>query len=758
MKIICLKSILATLFISLLSFCSEAQSYLTTDSVPHSDIPKVGLVLSGGTARGIAHIGVLKVMEECGIVPDYITGTSMGAIIGGLYALGYSADEIEKMVYEMDWIKMFSDEISYKEIDVFWKQEYPELPLKLTFNLWEMPSLPKGVIQGQHVLSTLQQLTWRSNLYESFDQFPIPFKCVAADIVSGDPVFFASGNLALAIRSSMSLPSIFAPVKMDGKILVDGGVLCNYPILKCKEMGAEILIGSLTGYEGDKNPNNIKTFVDILTRSAILHSIKEAKNQIPLLDVNIVPDVTTISAENFLKAPELIKIGEAAARDPLIYAQLQEIGRKQSHRKIEDQKYKNTPIRVDEIQIVGTKKISLNTLESLCDLKPGMEVTDTLLNKAVNKLYHLLRFKLVYYNFSLQNEKQILIFNFIDKDDHQIELGLNYTTYEGPGLMVRAKFWDLLLPSSLLKINVGISSTPKILLNYEILPSKGRKMSFYVDLFLNRAKLPYVFRNENNDIFTLGYFYSNNFNIKFGSRIRLWDAGTVDMSIGRNYYGVSFKEGMQYLFEIDKLKYSAFFAVIHFKINTLDNPYFPRKGTWISTYIKQVVGAKMSKDLDVEHPGGLSPLNLMAKLDIEHYFKIHRFTIAPSISIGIHSHTPFLTERFIIGGLELQNRVNGVSMSGITQGHILSNSYAKAGLNFQYVIYNNIFLQTGADGFLFFDKSTTTFPEDYDDFIFLTGWNLGVGVTTPIGPLKLSYSRLIGFNEHSWTLNAGFPF
>ncbi len=752
------KTSIFVLLLFLLSIGVQAQSYITLESVPNSTIPKVGLVLSGGTARGIAHIGVLKVMEECGIVPDYITGTSMGAIIGGLYALGYSAAEIEKITLEMDWIKMFSDEISYKEIDVFWKQEYPELPVTLTFDFWEAPTLPKGVIQGQHVLNMLQNLTWRSNLYDSFDQFPIPFRCVATDLVTGEPVVFSSGNLALAIRSSMSLPSIFAPVKMDGKILVDGGVLRNYPILECKEMGADILIGSLTGYEGDKDPNNIKTFIDIITRSAILQSIKESKVLIPLLDVNIVPNVSYISPENFLKAKELIQIGEISARDPIIYAKLKEIGLKQQHQRVHLRMDNQSLVLIDEIQIMGTQKISLKTIESLCNIKPGMKVNDTILNEAVNKLYHLLRFKLVHYRFIVKNQKNVLIFNFIDKEDRQIELGLNYTTYEGPGLMVRTKIWDFLLPYSLLKVNLGVSQAPRILLNYEILPFKGKRVGFYIDFYSNRSKMPNVIRDENNTTITLGHFFSNNFNIKVGTRIRLWKNGTLDMSIGRNYYGVSFKEGMQYMFEVNNLKYSEYYSLVHFKVNTLDNPYFPRKGTWVSTYIKQVAGAKMSNALSMEYPDGLSPINIAIKFDFQHYFKIKDLTIAPNFSIGANSHKPFLTERFIIGGLEFTNRLNEISMSGVQKGHILTNSYAKAGLTFQYVFFKNIFLQTGADGLIFFDKLNTALPENFDDFFLLAAWHVGIGVTTPIGPLKLSYSRLIGFNEDGWTLNAGFPF
>ena len=733
------------------------------DSIPVSigttpEIPKIGLVLSGGAARGIAHIGVLKVMEECGIIPDYITGTSMGSIIGALYSLGYSPDEIEKMVVEMDWVEILSDEMSFKDIDIFWKQDYPELPLKMSLSFTELPGLPNGIIQGQKVLNLFQNLTWRSNLDSSFSNFPIPYKCVATDLVSGKPVIFDKGNLAFAVRSSMSLPSIFSPVLLDSMILVDGGVLRNYPILECKEMGADIIIGSLTGYEGDKDPKNIKTLIDILTRSAILQSIKEANELIPLLAVNIVPDVIKIAPENFLKGPELIKLGEEAARNPEIFNILQQIGATQDHTKKRIKMDLTTPVRIDEIRISGTKKISLNTLTYLCNIEPGMEVNNIQLSEAVDKLYHILRFKLVHYNLMVENGKNILIFNFIDKDDKQLELGLNLSSIEGPGLMARTKFFDLLLPSSLLKLNIGISAFPKIQLNYEYIPFKGKRAGLYLDLFLNRSQMPNVVRDINNTTYTLGYFYSNNFNMKLGGRIRLWNNGLLDISLGRNYYGVSFKDGMQYIFEINNLKYSEFYNQVTFSINNLDNPFYPRKGTYLNTYVKQSFGAEMSNALSLLYPQGLSKYNVIVKFDFRQYFKIKKISIIPVLNAGYSFRTPFLTERFIIGGMEFQQKMNEVSMMGLQQGHVLTNGYAKMGISLQYMFIKNIFAHAGVESMAFFNPNTTVLPEEIETLYVMAGWHVGIGATTPIGPIRIVYGHLFDSQEDSWTINLGIPF
>ena len=212
--------------------------------------PKIGLVLSGGGAKGLAHIGVLKVLEEAGIRPDYITGTSMGSIIGGLYALGYSADDLSEMNVNADWEKLLSDRISLNKIVMEEKYESKRYLFKFPIRNYQF-KLPSGLIEGQQLESFFGDMVWPLPEQKSFDDFPIPFHCMAVDMISGETIEFDSGNFAETIRASMSIPSIFAPKDIDTLLLVDGGVTKNFPVEEVRKMGADYVIGVYVGFKED---------------------------------------------------------------------------------------------------------------------------------------------------------------------------------------------------------------------------------------------------------------------------------------------------------------------------------------------------------------------------------------------------------------------------------------------------------------------------------------------------------------------------
>jgi len=208
-----------------------------------ADHPKIGLALSGGGARGGAHVGVLKALEELGIQVDYIAGTSMGAIIGGLYASGYTADEIEVVLVETDWKTALTDSPARRDRTMRKKELESQflIPYRLGFNKGKI-QLPLGAIEGQHLDQIFQELFLPVIGIHDFDLLPIPFRAVATDLVSGEAVVLSSGSLPDVVRASMSVPAVFAPVKINGRLLVDGGMSNNLPVNIVRQMGADIVI------------------------------------------------------------------------------------------------------------------------------------------------------------------------------------------------------------------------------------------------------------------------------------------------------------------------------------------------------------------------------------------------------------------------------------------------------------------------------------------------------------------------------------
>lgn len=320
MKVSLWKSKLGTIAAFALSFFLfiDGNALAAEQAAPEKSQPKIGLVLAGGGAKGIAHVGVLNVLEEAGVKIDLIVGTSMGAIVGGLYAMGLSARELEELVLTIDWENIFVDDTPRSELTIRRKTDdagflaEPKLRLKDG-----KVRLPLGAINGQRLELELKRLTRAAVGINEFDKLPIPFRAVAADLETGEEVIIDHGELAVALRSSMSVPGVFPPVEFEGRLLVDGGVVNNIPVSVAQAMGADIVIVS-TFVEKLGPAKDLGSLVAILNRSIDIMTLAGRRQQLASLgpdDVLIVSDLGEIGAASFEQAAEGVVPGEEAARE-----------------------------------------------------------------------------------------------------------------------------------------------------------------------------------------------------------------------------------------------------------------------------------------------------------------------------------------------------------------------------------------------------------------------------------------------------------
>lgn len=282
--------------------------------------PRTCLVLGGGGARGAAHIGLLKVLEREHVKVDCVVGTSMGAIVGGLYSAGYRAEEIEAVLTKIDWKDIFHDKPSRDARSMRRKQDDLRWLGGIELGVHEGKiAFPRGLIQGQKLQMLLRRLllsTWR---IEKFDDLPIPFRAIATDIVSGDKVVFSEGDLAIAIRASMSVPAAFEPIRVDGRLLVDGGVVDNVPIDEARKLGAQRMIVSrvgspLVGEDQLNSPLAIThQMMSALTRRAVEAQLATLGPQ----DLLITPDLGDMGSQDFDRAEFAVDVGQAAAEADL---------------------------------------------------------------------------------------------------------------------------------------------------------------------------------------------------------------------------------------------------------------------------------------------------------------------------------------------------------------------------------------------------------------------------------------------------------
>ena len=376
--------------------------------------PKIGLVLAGGGAKGIAHVGVLKVLEEAGVTVDLIVGTSMGAIIGGLYAMGFSASELEEIVLAVDWENIFVDDTPRSELTIRRKADDVGFLAEPRLRLKEGEvRLPLGAFRGQRLGLELNRLTRAAAGIKDFDKLPIPFRAVAADLETGEEIVLDHGELALALRASMSVPGAFPPVEVEGRMLIDGGVVNNIPVSVARAAGADIVI--VSSFVEKLGPaEKLGSVLAILRRSIDIMTLAGRREQLASLgpdDVLIVSDLGEIGTGSFERAAEAVAPGEEATREHFDrLAALASLGRGTPERLIAD--LESRPIR--RIVIEHDTPVSEDVLRARMRTREGDPLDTEKLEEDMTRIYGLKLFETV--NYSVEEVDDGVVIRIVAKE------------------------------------------------------------------------------------------------------------------------------------------------------------------------------------------------------------------------------------------------------------------------------------------------------------------------------------------------------
>lgn len=395
--------------------------------------PVVAVVLAGGGAKGAAHIGVLKALEEMQIPVDIITGTSMGAYVGGLYATGMSAEEIESLIYSTNWNDGYRDRVSRSERRVSSKsyEDYFQLTTDLGLRWGEVRS-PKGIVQGQGMMAILRETSGNYPEFESFDYLPIKYRAVATDIINLEEVVLDKGLLTDAMMASMSVPGALPPYELNGQLLVDGGVTNNMPVDLAKSMGADVVIAVdiSTDYLDEDGVTDVLTVAGQLSNFLVRRTTNEQTQLLTEEDTLLLPAVGEMETMEFDKMPQAYIWGyeaaqkerEKLARYSVSSAEYQNyIDQKQDSRR--ELKHGDDLI-IDNIVLINESHYQDELVLNRLGIEAGQKVSTEQLESSVNHLYAIDRFETISYHFEKDDDETTLVFNVKEK-----EWGPNYVNF-----------------------------------------------------------------------------------------------------------------------------------------------------------------------------------------------------------------------------------------------------------------------------------------------------------------------------------------
>lgn len=548
---------------------------------------KIGVVLSGGGAKGAAHVGVLKILEEHNIPVDYIAGTSIGAYVAGMYSLGYSASEVEAIMMGVNWDSGYSDTIprnilSYRDKQL--RDRY-NIPLNIGYNEGQVRA-PSGLLRGQTMSQLLRQSTDLVQQFGHFDDLAIPYRAVATDLETSLPVVISHGSMVKAMQASATVPGALQPAQIEGKLLVDGGIANNMPVDVVKAMGADIIIAVDIGsplVKKDKLDSTIAV-LDQLSNFLTNASTEKQKQLLTDKDVLIRPAIDALSTTDFTIMPLALTLGKEAANGQLYKLSSMSVSPEEYAAYVEAKKAKGKLLMADvrhpinEIVFENQSKVSLNLLTETLDIKPGQAVSKDDLNEALKRIYSLNKFERVDAEFVEGEDGRILTVTTKAKSwgPNYFQLGFNW---EDDFNSESAISFDMAYTMTDLTFNGG-EWRNEVKLGIE----KLFATEFYQPLdrdqqFFSRARYQYDTRDWD--------LYDNN------SRILTFDkkTHTIELGIGYNYtlqgmieLGLVAEKGsiVNDVWLTQDLDFSSYGAYFRFGYDSLDSISFPTSGNRVT--------------------------------------------------------------------------------------------------------------------------------------------------------------------------------
>ncbi|MFD1161610.1 patatin-like phospholipase family protein [Hwangdonia seohaensis] len=742
------KTIIFALFL-IASLSAKAQARATQKH----DV-KVGLVLSGGGAKGLAHIGVLKVIDSLGVKIDYVAGTSMGAIIGALYASGYSGNQLDSIFKKVDFDKIISDDLPRSSKAFYERNNSERYAITLPFNKLKI-KLPSALSRGQNTYSLLSKLTLHVSEIEDFSKLPIPFFCIGTNVETGESVMLDRGNLTQSIMASGAFPSLFQPVIINNQVLIDGGVANNYPIDELKAKGMDIIIG-VDVQDGLANREELTSAPEVLLQINNFRTIKDMRIKAKKTDIYIKPDITDFTVVSFSEGEKIIKRGITAAYGK-IHA-LKDLSKYDENKpKFKVNLHTQDSIKINSVTLNGNDKYTRAYVLGKLRLRLNEKIAFKEFYKGVNNLVATNNFDAFQYQFNKSqysdgydltatvNETNITTF---------LKLGLHYDDLYKSAALVNVTKKRFLFDNDIASLDLVFGDNVRY--NFEYLIDKG----FYWSIGV-RSRFNQFHKNVNaqlffddNEIATTGL---NKIDIDFQDQTNQFYLQTLikkdfAFSVGAEHKRLEIKSetvltnNSEFVFE--NTDYFSAFGTL--KLDTYDHKYFPKRGVHFNGDLHMYLLASSFN-------GEFEDFS-MAKADMG-----YAFSVSDKLAINLKTSGGFKigdkstqSLNFALGGYGNNLVNNFIPFVGYDFVALTGNSYVKAHLTADYEIFKNqhITLEgnwANVDDDIFDTGEWFTLP-DY------RGYALGYALDTLIGPIQAKFSYSPEAKQSVWFFNVGFWF
>jgi NTE family protein len=677
----------------------------------------------------------------------------MGSIIGSLYATGYSADSILYIARHMHWDQLLSNQSSMRNIIMEEKDEYGKYDLELPW-VNHFFSISTGVLEGQELWLKFSELLFPVYKIKNFDSLDIPFKCIATDISTGQAVVLDSGEIVSAVRASMAIPSVFTAVEYNGHLLVDGGIVRNFPVKDVREMGAQFVIGS--NVTSSLLPTSkVNNALQVLLQVAFFREAEDTKLEVPLCNIYVQTPLEKYTMGTFGQADEIIEVGLEEGRK--LYPQLKKLADSLNALYGPVEMEKTIPsvhsVRISSYEVNGLKYTTRDFLIHTMGLLTNHVYTPEMLSYMVRRVGGTRYYNRIIYHLDPQPDQSAKI--IFDVSENPLTFGkisLHYNQFTGISAIFNLTSRDFLTPNSRSSATLNIGENFRVKGEHLQYLGRGRKFALKLSTQFDQMNINTYVNTKQTGIYNQNYFVMDG---KFGYST----SRDITIGLGTRFEWTKFNPSITSALEFkgtDDFPTS----YIYFNHNSLDRPVYPKRGTkstlegdWVYTQNPDIQLYSNERSADTVTASNAYP---RITFHFESYMPLSKkSTLMFLLQSGLNFQQGNIINQFSIGGLTYSFH-NQVTFAGLREGSYYASSLAAVQAGFRYNMYGNLYLTGRAN--VMFNNFINNHERFYDTPDFLSGYALTFTYNFVLGPLELSamycdqWKRVMGY------VNIGIPF